>query len=66
MQLGVGLHAGTALLQIYGEIGIQPLVRTLARIKNIVGESELEQEALTEEKRKLEADFDIFKILLFN
>lgn len=40
VQLGVGLHVGTALLQIYGEIGVAPLERRLARLRSLVEASE--------------------------
>jgi hypothetical protein len=64
VQLGVGVHLGTALLQLYGEIGVQPLVRTLARVKMLVAEQS--EDAAAEEFSQLEADFDIFRIQLFN
>jgi hypothetical protein len=68
VQLGVGLHLGTALLQLYGEFGVQPLIRTLSRARSLVGtapnsdERSLVSEALDE----LEGRFEIFKIQLFN
>ncbi len=66
VQLGVGLHAGTALLQIYGEIGIQPLVRTLGRVRSLVKDSDPLNESAVADFDQLEADFDIFRIQLFN
>ena len=36
VQLGVGLHVGTALLQLYGELGVQPLVRVLNRTRSLL------------------------------
>jgi hypothetical protein len=66
VQLGVGIHLGTALLQLYGELGVQPLVRTIARIESLfVDETELPKD-VEDELRRLECDFDIFKIRLFN
>jgi hypothetical protein len=67
VQLGVGLHIGTAILQLYGEIGAEPLVRTLARIKPLVleptGPALLEAKA---DYEQLASDYEIFKIRLFN
>ena len=67
VQLGVGLHIGTAILQLYGEIGAEPLVRTLARINGLVMEPT--GSALVEAKadyEQLASDYEIFKIRLFN
>jgi hypothetical protein len=64
VQLGVGLHAGTALLQLYGEIGMQPLMRTLSRIRSLV--SDEASLSTKEDLEQLESDFDIFRIRLFN
>jgi hypothetical protein len=67
VQLGVGLHIGTAILQLYGEIGAEPLVRTLARIKALV--TEPAGAALAGAKadyEQLASDYEIFKIRLFN
>jgi hypothetical protein len=64
VQLGVGLHAGTALLQIYGDIGIQPFVRTLTRIRQLLEGTDPHVPA-AEEFAQLESDFDIFRIQLF-
>jgi hypothetical protein len=67
VQLGVGLHVGTAILQLYGEIGAQPLVRTLARIKGLLPDgTDLASKGLREEYDQITSDFDIFKIRLFN
>ncbi|MGY2931851.1 hypothetical protein ACVWZ6_001453 [Bradyrhizobium sp. GM6.1] len=67
VQLGVGLHIGTAVLQIYGEIGAEPLVRTLSRIRASIEDLDKSkwQEA-GEEYEQLASDYDIFKIRLFN
>ena len=66
VQLGVGLHAGTALLQTYGEIGVQPFMRTLERIRALVDESEKEDDVVRDKFEELSANFDIFRIQLFN
>jgi hypothetical protein len=68
VQLGVGLHLGTALLQLYGEIGVQPLVRTIARTRSLFAAPEAERppKATEEALDRLENRFEIFKIRLFN
>jgi hypothetical protein len=67
VQLGVGLHVGTALLQLYGELGAQPLVRTITRIRSLFAdEKERPPKECEDELNKLESDFEIFKIRLFN
>lgn len=67
VQLGVGLHVGTAILQLYGEIGAEPLVRTLSRIKSLLPEGNNQPSAkLREEYDQLISDYEIFKIRLFN
>ena len=67
IQLGVGLHVGTALLQLYGEIGVQPLVRAITRTRSLfTDEKERPPKAIEDELVKLESDFDIFKIRFFN
>jgi hypothetical protein len=67
VQIGVGLHAGTALLQLYGELGAQPLVRTITRIRSLFAdENERPPKHIEDELNKLESDFEIFKIRLFN
>jgi hypothetical protein len=66
VQLGVGLHAGTALLQVYGEIGVAPLVRALTRIRSLLKDADPPNEADRDDLDQLDADFDIFRIQLFN
>jgi hypothetical protein len=67
VQLGAGLHVGTALLQVYGELGVQPLVRTIVRIRSLFGdEKERPPKETEDELNKLESDFEVFKIRLFN
>lgn len=67
VQLGVGLHVGTALLQLYGELGVQPLVRVLDRTRSLflVPESERPPKDLEEELARIESRYEIFKIQLF-
>ena len=67
VQLGVGLHVGTALLQLYGELGVQPLVRVLNRTRSLflAPESERPPNGLEEELARLESRYEIFKIQLF-
>jgi hypothetical protein len=64
VQLEVGLHVGTALLQLYGEIGIQPFVRALHRIQELVDTGDAA--ALKEQLEDLSSDLAIFRIELFN
>jgi hypothetical protein len=66
VQLGVGLHAGTALLQIYGEIGVQPLIRTLTRIRKLLEGEVATEEPAVDNLDQLDTEFDIFRIQLFN
>jgi hypothetical protein len=67
VQLGVGLHVGTALLQMYGELGVAPLVRTLGRTRSLflAPEGERPPKALEGELDRLESNYEIFKIRLF-
>jgi len=67
IQLGVGLHVGTALLQMYGELGIAPLVRTIDRTRSLflVPESERPPKPLEEDLDRLESKYEIFRIRLF-
>lgn len=67
VQLGVGLHVGTALLQLYGELGVQPLVRVLHRTRSLflAPESERPPKSLEEELARIESRYEIFKIQLF-
>jgi hypothetical protein len=67
VQLGVGLHAGTALLQLYGQIGEQPLIQVLGRTRSLFQAPESERPAkhLEEELARLERRYEIFKIQFF-
>ncbi|WP_028466010.1 hypothetical protein [Nisaea denitrificans] len=69
VQLSVGLHLGTALLQLYGDIGMQPLIRILDRIKILLQDDKViisNTEQYSDEFDSLDAKFEIFKISLFN
>jgi hypothetical protein len=67
VQLGVGLHLGTALLQIYGELGVQPVARTFARLRHLIGDGFADsKKQLNDQLDQLESEFQIFKIQLFN
>ncbi len=68
VQLGVGLHVGTAVLQMYGEFGIQPLERKIARIRSLfrMPENERPPAELEEELDRLESRCELFKIDFFN
>jgi hypothetical protein len=67
VQLGVGLHIGTALLQLYGELGMQPLVRVLNRTRSLflVPLPERPPKELEEELARIESRYEIFKIQFF-
>jgi hypothetical protein len=66
-QLGVGLHIGTALLQLYGELAVKPLTRTLGRTRSLflAPQDERPPKAIEEELEELESRYEIFKIRLF-
>jgi hypothetical protein len=67
VQLGVGLHIGTALLQLYGELAVKPLTRTLGRTRSLflAPQDERPPKAIEEELEELESRYEIFKIRLF-
>jgi hypothetical protein len=68
VQLGVGLHVGTAVLQLYGELGLQPLARTIARTRSLflVPDEERPPIAVKDQLDRIESKYEIFKIRLFN
>jgi len=66
VQLGVGLHAGTALLQLYLEIAATPFERKLQRLHNLCVSRKISDHELLDDVEQLSADFDIFKVQLFN
>lgn len=67
VQLGVGLHVGTAVLQLYAEFGIAPMERRLARIRDLfkLPEGESPPPELREELDRLEGRYGLFKINFF-
>ncbi|MEA2891352.1 MAG: hypothetical protein QOI05_2145 [Bradyrhizobium sp.] len=67
VQLGVGLHVGTAVLQLYSEFGMAPLERRLARIRDLfkLPEGESPSPELREELDRLEGRYGLFKIGFF-
>jgi hypothetical protein len=67
VQLGVGLHAGTILLQLYGEFGMQPLARALERTRSLflLPDAERPPKDIEQELDRLESKYEIFKIRLF-
>jgi len=66
IQLGVGLNVGTAVLQLYAEIGLQPIVRTLDRIKRLAKDNTTVHDQCGEELDLIEGQFEVFRIRLFN
>ncbi len=65
VQLGVGLHLGTAVLQIYGELGVAPFERRIARIRSLI-RPEATATELEAELSQLEGRYELFKIEFFN
>lgn len=64
VQLGVGLHLGTAALQQFGEFWVAPVGRTLARIRSAHEGTLPEREGA--ELSKLESDLELFRIQFSN
>lgn len=67
VQLGVGLHVGTAVLQLYSELGLAPMERRLARIWDLfkLPEGDCPSPELREELARLEGRYGLFKISFF-
>jgi hypothetical protein len=67
VQLGVGLHVGTAVLQLYGELGVQPLSRAIARTRSlfVLPEDERPPTEIEDDLDRLESRYEIFKIRFF-
>ena len=68
VELGVGLHVGTAVLQLYGELGVAPLERRIARIRKLFllpNEAERPSKELEEELNIVESRYELFKIDFF-
>jgi hypothetical protein len=68
VQLGVGLHVGTAVLQLFGELSVTPLERRIARVKSLfrLPDAERPPRILEEELDQLESRYELFKIDFFN
>ena len=66
VQLGVGLHLGTALLQMYGEIGLQPMIRLIERMQNVVEDpNHPPQEEHRDQLATIISRFGVYKIQMF-
>jgi hypothetical protein len=67
VQLGVGLHIGTAILQLYSELALTPFDRRLARIRALFSlpKKERPSEAIDQRLRILEGRVTRMKILFF-
>jgi hypothetical protein len=66
VQLGVVIHIGSALLQVYGEVGIQPVERRLQRLRSAYDINADCGSSLGDELTELEGDFEIFRINFYN
>jgi hypothetical protein len=68
VQLGVALHVGTAVLQVFGELAVTPLERRIVRIRRLfrLPEAERPPRSLEEELDQLESRYELFKIDFFN
>lgn len=66
VQLGVGLHLGTALLQLYGEIGLQPMIRSIERMKNVAEDPNYPpKDQHRDELATIVSRFEVYKIQMF-
>jgi hypothetical protein len=67
VQLGVGLHVGTAVLQLLLDFGATPLERRIGRIRTLFNLPEHERPPanLGEELDQLESRYELFKIDFF-
>lgn len=63
VQLGVGLHAGTALFQLLTEFGVAPLERRVLRLDEYITNAAPDQKGEIDE---LKTQLTIFKIQSFN
>lgn len=59
IQLGVGLHAGTALFQVVSEFGIAPIEKRIDRVDQFVTTSLPNSKTLIREVRSLKAKLSI-------
>lgn len=66
VQLGVGLHLGTALLQMYGEIGLQPMIRSIERMQNVAEDpNHPPKDEHRDELATIVSRFEVYKIQMF-
>lgn len=67
IQLGVGLHLGTALLQMYGEIGLQPMIRLIERMQNVAEDpNHPPQDEYRDQLATIISRFEVYKIQMFS
>jgi hypothetical protein len=69
VQLGVGLHAGTALMQSVAEFASTPVSRRLSRLAKIAeirSKKDASREALHEIAQDLLSDLEVKKVQFFN
>jgi hypothetical protein len=68
VQLGVALHVGTAVLQLYGELGVAPLERRIERIRGLfrLPKAERPPQEIEEQLLRLESRYELFKIDFFH
>ncbi len=66
VQLGVGLHLGAALLQMYGEIGLQPMIRSIERMQNVAEDpNHPPKDEHSEQLAAIISRFEVYKIQMF-
>jgi hypothetical protein len=67
VQLGVGLHVGSAVLQLYSELGMAPMERRIARIKTLFNlpADERPSVEIREQFERLEGRYQVLKIAIF-
>lgn len=66
VQLGVGLHLGTALLQMYGEIGLQPMIRLIERMQNVAEDpNHPPKDEHRDQLATIVSRFEVYKIQMF-
>lgn len=67
VQLGVGLHVGTAVFQLYGELGLAPMERRLNGIRSLfqLPAEQRPSPPLLDELTILEGRYTLFKVSFF-
>lgn len=65
VQLGVGLHLGTALLQEVGDLGVRPLRRSLKRLNEMAAEPPAGAEDILDRIQELNTKVAVFEIRSF-